>query len=105
MSEFSELIKKFDKIRDYMRDFYVYGFKSREQLSKKSLRSYDNEKRRIESYLSPYMSFNQTESGKNIFISADSGTIKENSFYKAFKAKSFTKNDITLNFMILNILI
>ena len=104
MSEFSELIKKFDKIRDYMRDFYVYGFKSREQLSKKSLRSYDNEKRRIESYLSPYMSFNQTDSGKNIFISVDSGTIKENPFYKAFKAKSFTKNDITLNFIILDIL-
>ena len=26
---YSELIKNFNKIRDYMRDFYVYGFKSR----------------------------------------------------------------------------
>ena len=24
---YSELIKNFNKIRDYMRDFYVYGFK------------------------------------------------------------------------------
>lgn len=26
---YSELIKNFDRIRDYMRQFYVYGFKSR----------------------------------------------------------------------------
>ena len=25
---YSELIKNFNKIRDYMRDFYVYGFKA-----------------------------------------------------------------------------
>ena len=48
MSEYSELIMRFDKIRDYMRDFYVYGFMSREDFAdKKSLRTYDNEKRRI----------------------------------------------------------
>ena len=28
MSSYSELIKNFEKIRAYMRDFYVYGFKS-----------------------------------------------------------------------------
>ena len=27
MAEFQELIKNFDRIRDYMRQFYVYGFK------------------------------------------------------------------------------
>ncbi|QHI73091.1 WYL domain-containing protein [Aminipila terrae] len=104
MSEFSELIKKFDKIRDYMREFYVYGFKSREDYDKKSLRSYDNEKRRIESYLSDYMSFRHDENNKNIFISIDSSDIPTNPLYRAFKAKSFTKNDITLNFIILDIL-
>lgn len=35
MAEFSELIKKFDKIREYMREFYIYGFKSREELALK----------------------------------------------------------------------
>ncbi len=104
MSEFSELIKKFDKIRDYMRDFYVYGFKSREGYDKKSLRSYDNERRRIESYLSDYMSFRRDASGKNVFMSVDSSDIPANPLYRAFKAKSFTKNDITLNFLILDIL-
>ena len=27
---YKELIKNFNRIRDYMREFYVYGFKSRE---------------------------------------------------------------------------
>ena len=105
LSEFNELIKKFDKIRDYMRDFYVFGFKSREDFDKKSLRSYDNERRRIESYLSDYMSFSNDESGKNIFIEADCCDISANPLYRAFKAKSFTKNDITLHFIILDILV
>lgn len=46
---YSELIKNFGKIRDYMREFYIYGFKSREDYTKKSARSYDDERRRIES--------------------------------------------------------
>lgn len=34
-----------------MRDFYVYGFKSRDDYQKKSARSYDDERRRLESWL------------------------------------------------------
>lgn len=29
MSSYSELIKNFERIRAYMREFYIYGFKSR----------------------------------------------------------------------------
>ena len=66
---YSELIKNFEKIRDYMREFYVYGFKSREDYTKKSARSYDDERRRIESWLGGYMAFRHTAEGKNVFIS------------------------------------
>lgn len=45
---YSELVKNFNRIRDYMRELYVYGFKSRDEFSKKSARSYDDE-RRLES--------------------------------------------------------
>ena len=38
MAEFQELIKNFDRIRDYMRQFYVYGFKSRNDFDAKSAR-------------------------------------------------------------------
>ena len=52
---YSELIKNFENIRDYISQFYVYGFKRRKDYDKKSSRSYDNERRRIESWLGEYM--------------------------------------------------
>lgn len=69
---FSELIKNFSKIREYMSQFFVYGFKSRSEYDQKSARSYDNEKRRIESWLGDYMCFRQGADGKNVFIALDS---------------------------------
>lgn len=104
MSSYSELIKNFDKIRSYMREFYVYGFKSREEYNKKSARSYDDERRRMESWLGNHMSFVRTPEGKNVFISIDSRVSQYNPFYKAFKAKSFTDRDITLHFILFDIL-
>ena len=44
---YSELVKGISRIRDYMREFFVYGFKSREEIGSKSARSYDNERRRM----------------------------------------------------------
>lgn len=32
---YSELVKNFSRIRDYMREFYVYGFKSRNEYQEK----------------------------------------------------------------------
>lgn len=104
MSSYSELIKNFEKIRAYMRDFYVYGFKSREDYQKKSARSYDDERRRLESWLGDHMSFVRTPEGKNVFISIDSRTIRHNPLYNAWKAKSFTDGDITLHFILFDIL-
>lgn len=101
---YSELIKNFNKIRDYMRDFYVYGFKSRDDYTKKSARSYDDEKRRIESWLGDYMKFHQTADGKNVFLSIDSRVTRHNPLYKAWKTKSFTDGDITLHFIVMDIL-
>lgn len=104
MSSYSELIKNFEKIRSYMRDFYVFGFKSRDDYSTKSARSYDDERRRMESWLGDHMSFVRTPEGKSVFISIDSRTIRHNPLYKAWKAKSFTDGDVTLHFIIFDIL-
>ena len=104
MSSYSELIKNFEKIRAYMRDFYVYGFKSRDDYQAKSSRSYDDERRRLESWLGDHMSFVRTPEGKNVFISIDSRTIRHNPLYNAWKAKSFTDGDITLHFILFDIL-
>lgn len=101
---YSELIKDLSRIRDYMREFFVYGFKCRKEIEIKSARSYDNERRRIESWLSEYMSFHQDTNGKNVFISVDSRRVPHNPLYQAWKAKSFTKNDIALHFWLMDIL-
>ena len=101
---YNELTKNFERIRSYMREFYVYGFKSRSEYNAKSARSYDDERRRLESWLGEYMRFTQTAEGKNVFISADSRITHRNPFYKAWKAKSFTDGDITLHFAIFDIL-
>lgn len=101
---YSELVKNFNRIRDYMREFYVYGFKSREEYTGKSARSYDDERRRLESWLGDYMQFRRTPEGKNVFLSIDSRLSRHNPLYKAWKAKSFTDGDITLHFILMDIL-
>ncbi len=100
---YSELVKKLDHIRSYMRDFYVYGFKSRDDYAGKSLRSYDDEKRRLESWLGEYMKFRRSTEGKYSFISIDSRQVRHNPLFKAWKAKSFTSGDITLHFILFDI--
>lgn len=100
---YSELVKNFNRIRDYMREFYIYGFKSREEYTRKSARSYDDERRRIESWLGDYMGFRQNADGKNVFISIDSRAASHNPLYKAWKTKSFTDGDITLHFILMDI--
>lgn len=104
MAEFQELIKNFDKIRDYMRQFYIYGFKVRSEYQTKSLRTYDNERRRIESFLSDYIQSVYSPKGKQIFLSIDSKSVPQNPLYSAWKSKSFTNNDILLHFFILDLL-
>ena len=101
---YTELIKNFNRVRDYMREFYVYGFKSREEYTRKSARSYDNERRRLESWLGDYMRFRQTPDGKKVFLSIDSRLTRHNPLYAAWKAKSFTDGDITLHFILLDML-
>lgn len=72
---YSELIKNLDTLRTYVRSFYIYGFKTRDNFFEKSKRTYDDEKRRLENYLSGYMSFRTDENGKVTFLSIDSRRI------------------------------
>ena len=58
----------------------------------------------MESWLGNHMGFIRTPEGKNVFISIDSRVSQHNPFYKALKAKSFTDGDITLHFILLDIL-
>lgn len=104
MGGFSELIKNFDKTRDYIRDFFIYGFKVRNEFTGKSSRTYDDEKRRAESWLGDFFRYDSTRRGKQVSITVDSGHISENPLYSAYYSKSFTDNDIKLHFMLMDLL-
>lgn len=128
MSEFDERIKSFQKSRDYVRDFFVFGFKSRNDFNEKSSRTYDNERRRLESWLGDYVRKDyvkkdseekdrvekdcvkkgnkgaKKEKVANISLDIDSNMLDTNPLFKVYKAKSFTDNDIVLHFMILSLL-
>ncbi len=104
MSEFKELIKSFSKSREYVRSFFIYGFKTREDFTKWSGRTYDNERRRLESWLSGYVRQDYNKKRKNIYLSIDSRLLDTNPLYRVWKAKSFTDNDIMLHFYILDAL-
>lgn len=104
MAGFTELIKNFNKIRDYARDFLVYGYKCRTDYTRKSGRSYDNERRRIESYLAGYIRWETSARGKHLFISTDSGDLSQNPLFSVWETKSFTANDCLLHFCLFAIL-
>lgn len=101
---YNELIKNFNRIRAYMRSFYVYGFQHRGEYDRKSARGYDDERRRVESWLQDYMTFRQDAAGRRFFLSVDSRAIPHNPLYRAFRAKSFTDRDIMLHFQLMDIL-
>lgn len=104
MAGFSELIKNFDKTRDYVRDFFIYGCKLRSDFDRKSVRTYGDEKRRVESWIGDYMKYDDSVRGRSVSISVDSGHIHENPLYNAYYSRSFTDNDIRLHFLITDIL-
>ncbi|MBQ9907217.1 MAG: WYL domain-containing protein [Oscillospiraceae bacterium] len=104
MAGFSELIKTFEKTRDYIRDFFIYGCKARGEFVRKSSRTYDDEKRRAESWLGDVIRYDDSVHGRQVSISVDSGHIPENPLYQAYGAKSFTDNDIRLHFLLLDLL-
>ena len=102
MAQFHEVIKKFNKIRIYLKDFLIYGYKRRDQFLKKSKRTYDDERRRICSYLGEFVKESYGKNGKQIFISMSTSMLLTNPLYRCYETKSFTSNDIQLHFYLLD---
>jgi len=100
MSEYRDTIKSMAKVRGYMRDLYVYGFRTRRDFERKSARTYDNERRRIESWLGDYIRFDHSAKGKSVCISLDSAAVENNPLFVAWRSKSYTDNDIVLHFLL-----
>ena len=101
---YRELVKRFESVREYMRDFLVFGYKTRREFAGRSARTYDNERRRIESWLGDDLRWEYGSRGKAVFLSMDTAELVHNPLYRAWQSKSFTDNDITLHFCLLDLL-
>lgn len=87
-----------------MREFFVYGFKTRGSVGDGCDRKYDNKLWQLKSWMGDYMHFNWSDSGKAQFISVDSREVVHNPLYSAFKTRNFSNYDILLHFCILDVL-
>lgn len=101
---YRELVKRFESVREYMRDFLVFGYRTRREFDGKSARTYDNERRRIESWLGDNLRWEYGPRGKAMFLSMDAAELVHNPLYRAWQSRSFTDNDITLHFCLLDLL-
>lgn len=104
MSKYQELVKSFDNIRKISQDFFIYGYNGRGDFPFISDRMYDNELRRIKSYLKNYVITTQTKEKKTISISSNTIYDTINPLFELFSGKSFTSKDCFLHFVLLDIL-
>lgn len=97
------LMKKIKYIRDFIRDFYIYGYKSRRQFENLSGSSYDNKLNTVQAVFPDYLD-SYYDGGKKFFIPIDSRSGSRNPLYKLFKMRSFTPSNIVTSFFILDYL-
>ena len=101
---FNELIKNINRVRDYIREFFVFGWRSRNEYDVNSPRSYDNEKRRLALWFGDNLKEIKTTDGRSVFsISfAEDGYFDRNPLYEIWKTKMMDQFDISLHFIILD---
>lgn len=102
MKEFSELIKNIDILRRLIREFFVFGYKTRGDFDHKSGKTFDNDRRRIQNYFDEFFFGSKDKYGKRNSIMIDSDTVGENPLYRLYKSKSFTANDLVLHCLIID---
>jgi hypothetical protein len=109
MSDFSELIKHLHRVRDYIRSAYLFDWRGRLDYEEKSPRTYDNERRRIESLFNEYVRNARVRSGfegqtrkSSVSLMINATDIVRNPLYEVWRAKKFTPSDILLHFIILD---
>ena len=107
ISDSKLLIRDYADIRDILRDIYIFGCFSRDDYISKGIsgRKYDNEQRRIASYL-PSKFIKKKRDGKRVlpYCSYDMTETSENFIAETYRNKSFTILDAMSYFFILSVL-
>ena len=100
----NETIKHLDVTKNYLRYFFIYGFYARRDFARLgALRSYDNERQRIEVWYGDNLKSRMDGKEKIYSIDAERG-VAHNPFYEAFKAKSVTAKSFLVHFLVLDAL-
>lgn len=107
LSDSKLLIRDYSDIRDILRDIYIFGCFSRDDYISKGIsgRKYDNEQRRITSYL-PEKFIKKKRAGKKVlpYCSYMMAETPENFLAETYRNKSFTMLDFMTYFFALSIL-
>lgn len=107
LSDSKLLIRDYSNIRDILRDIYIFGCFSRDDYISKGIsgRKYDNEQRRITSYL-PEKFIKKKRVGKKVLLycSYMMTETPENFLTETYRNKSFTMLDFMTYFFVLSIL-
>jgi hypothetical protein len=106
MSDFHELVGTINRVRNYVRDFFISGWRSRSDYDESRRRSYDNEKCRVQCWFGgEYAKSRQGIGGRQVFsLSADMDDLERNPMYEVWRAKRFLPNDLSLHFFLLDML-
>lgn len=100
----NETIKHLDVTKNYLRYFFIYGFYARRDFARLgALRSYDNERQRIEVWYGDNLKSRMDGKEKVYSIDAER-SVAHNPFYEAFKAKSVTAKSFLVHFLVLDAL-
>lgn len=102
---FSDFIKHYESIRCILRDIFLYGCFSREELENKSYvssRKVSYEIRRIQQYIEKeFIRTDREGRNKLLSLTYDSISNNKNFLVDTYLSKSFTKTDIVLYFYLL----
>ena len=95
----NETIKHLDVTKNYLRYFFIYGFYARRDFARLgALRSYDNERQRIEVWYGDNLKSRMDGKEKIYSIDAER-SVAHNPFYEVFKAKSVTAKSFLVHFL------
>ncbi len=102
------LIGEYERIRHILRDFYIFGCFTRNDYANNtniSLSKYDQEQKKINSYLPEEFIFKKTENKRIIqFCRYNMYKDRENYIANTFRCKSFSELDIKMYFYVLQYL-
>lgn len=101
---YNDRMRSLDDVREFVREFFVYGLRTKEEFTNISPRTYDEWTRRMLDWFSEECFHSRVvELRKNLkYLSFDCRAYAENPLYKCWKASTFKTNHLIYYFSLIN---